>query len=89
MRDSWLLYSLNFIISPLPLTRSSNEIIGNSSGYQWLRLPRGRIELLEQVLHVIIDFQNGRLITTTITVIGSREDCNHILIMRPVVTLER
>jgi len=41
----------------------------------------GRIELKEAVLQCIIQFHNGRLIATSVTVIWSGENCNNISIV--------
>ena len=43
--------------------------------------------LLRRLVNRIIHFHNGRLISTTVTIVGSREDRHHTAIMLPLVAL--
>lgn len=43
---------------------------------------------LQRVLKGVVQLTESSLVATSVTVIGCTEDGNHILIMRPVVTLQ-
>ena len=46
-----------------------------------------RIKLQEGVLHELIDFHNGSLVAASVAVVGSREHCDHIALVSPVVAV--
>lgn len=46
-----------------------------------------RVELQERVLHELVDFHDGRLVTATVAVVGRREDGDDIAVVRPVVAV--
>lgn len=62
------------------------EIVGCTSGDVWFSSPRCRIKLKERVLERVVQFHDGRLISTPITVVRRGENCYDITIMTPIVS---
>lgn len=52
-----------------------------------LATTRRRVELQESILEVFVDLHNGRLIRTSVAIVGSTEDRDDILLMTPIVSL--
>lgn len=48
---------------------------------------RSRIKLKERVLQVLVNLHDRSLVATSVAVVGSTEDCHHIPVLAPVVTL--
>lgn len=46
-----------------------------------------RVELEERVFQVLVNLHDGSLVTATVAVIWSTEDCHHIAVLAPVITL--
>lgn len=46
-----------------------------------------RVELEERVFQVLVNLHDGSLITAAVAVIWSTEDCHHIAVLAPVITL--
>lgn len=44
-------------------------------------------EYVQGVLEVLVDLHDGGLVTTAVTVVGSREDGHDIFIVTPIVAL--
>merc|ERR1712029_959055 len=63
------------------------EVVRRPSGNMGLAASRGRVKLQEGVLQCIVEFHYGCLVPATITVVWCRKYCNHISVLRPVVSL--
>jgi len=66
---------------------SSDKVVWYAPGDLGLALPRGRIKLLEEILHVLINLQDRRLIPAPIAVVGGGEYGDDIPIMAPAISL--
>ena len=53
----------------------------------WVAFPRGRIELEEGVLQVLVDLHDGGLVATAVAVVGGAENRDGILFMAPIIAL--
>ena len=42
---------------------------------------------IQSVFKMLVDFHDCSLIPTTVTIVGSTKNCNHILVMCPAVSL--
>ena len=42
---------------------------------------------LQVELHVFVDLHNRGLVAASVAVVGCREDCDDVAVMRPVVTI--
>jgi len=66
---------------------SLKEVIWSAASHMWFPPPGGRIKLEEGILQGVVELHDGSLISTSVTIIGSREDGDHISVMGPVVPL--
>lgn len=73
-----------FLCTLAPLLQ---EVVGNPPTDQRLSRPRRRVELQKGILEVLVDLHDGSLITTSITVVGSREDGDDVPLLGPVETV--
>merc|ERR1712029_1046152 len=79
---SFFLLFICFVVSYL-----LEEVVRGPSGNVGLPTSRGRVKLQEGVLQCVVQFHYGCLVPTTVTVVWSGEYCNHISVVRPVVSL--
>jgi len=66
----------------------SEEVIGRAKADVWeLSLAGSRVELEEIIFHELVDLHDGGLVTATVAVVGRRENCDNITLVRPVVSV--
>lgn len=64
-----------------------NKIVWDATGHLWLAFPGCRVELLEQVLHVLIDLKDRSLVSAPVTIVWCTKDGHYIPIVAPAVAL--
>jgi len=47
----------------------------------------GWVELKEGILHELVDFHDGCLVTASVAVVWCRKDCDDVTVVGPVVTI--
>jgi hypothetical protein len=63
------------------------EVVGCAAGDMGLAPPWCRVKLQECVLEVIVQFHDSCLIAASVAVIRRRENCHHLTLMAPIITL--
>ena len=63
-----------------------HKVVRDTPGNKGFPLSGGGVKLQKGVLESIIQFHDGRLVATAITVVGGTEDGDHIPLVGPVVT---
>lgn len=63
------------------------EIVWGATCDHRLSIPWSRVELEEGVFHVFVNLHDRGLVATSVTIVRGREDCDDILLLRPVVSL--
>ena len=66
---------------------NSKEVVWRALTDIGFCLTRRRVELQEGVLHELVDFHNGSLVTASIAVVRGGEHGHHIPLMGPVVSV--
>ena len=69
------------------LTPSLQKVVGCASGHVWLSTSWGWVKLQEWVLEGIVQLHDWCLVSTSVAIIGCWEDCDHVSIMWPIVSL--
>lgn len=68
------------------MVSSLEEIIRGSPGDVRLAATRGWVELKEGVFQRVVQFHDGRLVAAAITIVGGRENRDHVPVVAPVIS---
>lgn len=63
------------------------EVVGGAARDHWFSSSWTRIKLQEGVFQMLINLHDSSLVTTSVAVVGCREDGHDISILRPIVSL--
>lgn len=66
---------------------SLQEVVWGTTSDMWLASTRCWIKLQERILKSVIKFHDCSLVTTTIAIVWSTENCYYIPVMAPVISL--
>ena len=77
-----------FLIAKLQLD-PSQEVVGCAACDVGFSTARGRVKHQEIVIHLLVHFHYARLVAASVAVVRRRENCHHLLLVRPVVALRK
>lgn len=76
------------LLDHCPTLSYSQEVVWRAQAdVRDLGLARSRVELEEIILDELVDLHYGSLVSASVAVVGSREDCDDVALVSPVVSV--